>query len=160
MTVLQSSELFNRVTQLYAAYADCIDEERFEEWPDFFEDDCFYQITTREAHTKKMPIGIIQCNSKGMLIDRINSMHKANIFEPQRYRHLSGALHVEPAGNGAIRARVGFGVVRIMESGDSSLFLSGVSFDEIVETPAGLRFRRKVVVLDSSRVDTLIVVPV
>jgi anthranilate 1,2-dioxygenase small subunit len=47
-----------------------------------------------------------------------------------------------------------------MESGDSSLFLSGVWYDEIVETTQGLRFRKKVAVLDSSRVDTLIVVPV
>lgn len=155
-----STELFHRVRPLYDAYADCIDEERFEEWPEFFEDVCFYQITTWDSHRKKMPIGIIQCNSKGMLIDRISSMKKANIFEPQRYRHLLGALHVEPAENGTIRARMGFGVVRILESGDSMLFLSGVWHDEIVETPEGLRFRKKIAVLDSSCVDTLIVIPV
>jgi 3-phenylpropionate/cinnamic acid dioxygenase small subunit len=158
--VLDSSELFHRVRPLYDAYADCIDEERYDKWPEFFEDVCFYQITTREAHRNSMPIGIIQCNSKGMLIDRISSMRKANIFEPQRYRHLLGALHVEATDDGAIRARMGFGVVRILESGDSMLFLSGVWHDEIVETAEGLRFRKKIAVLDSSRVDTLIVVPV
>jgi len=158
--VLGSHELYHRVRPLYDAYADCIDEERYEEWPEFFEDVCFYQITTREAHRKSMPIGIIQCNSKGMLIDRIGSMKKANIFEPQRYRHLLGALHVEPGENGTIRARMGFGVVRILESGDSMLFLSGIWHDEIVETTEGLRFRKKITVLDSSRVDTLLVVPV
>jgi anthranilate 1,2-dioxygenase small subunit len=51
-------------------------------------------------------------------------------------------------------------VVRILESGDSMLFLSGIWRDEIVESAAGLRFRKKVAVLDSGRVDTLIVVPV
>jgi 3-phenylpropionate/cinnamic acid dioxygenase small subunit len=158
--VLGSSELYFRVKQLYDAYGDCIDEARYDQWPDLFEEDCFYQITTREAHLKKMPIGIIQCNSKGMLIDRINSMHKANIFEPHRYRHLFGAMHAELTEDGTVRARMGFGVVRTMESGDSSLFLSGVSHDEIVETTQGLRFRKKIAVLDSSRVDTLIVVPV
>jgi anthranilate 1,2-dioxygenase small subunit len=40
------------------------------------------------------------------------------------------------------------------------LFLSGIWRDEIVETAEGLRFRKKLTVLDSSRVDTLIVVPV
>ena len=158
--MLESNELFHRVRPLYDAYADCIDEERYEEWPEFFEDVCFYQITTREAHRKSMPIGIVQCNSKGMLIDRIGSMKRANIFEPQRYRHLLGALHVEAAENGTIRARMGFGVVRILESGDSMLFLSGIWHDEIVETTEGLRFREKIAVLDSSRVDTLLVVPV
>ncbi|MGF6643290.1 aromatic-ring-hydroxylating dioxygenase subunit beta [Paraburkholderia sp. GAS82] len=155
-----STELFHRVRPLYDAYADCIDEERYQEWPDFFEDVCFYQITTREARRKSLPIGIIQCNSKGMLIDRINSMKKANIFEPQRYRHLLGALHVETTEDGTIRTRMGFAVVRIMESGDSMLFLSGVWHDEIVETTEGLLFREKIAVLDSSCVDTLIVVPV
>jgi 3-phenylpropionate/cinnamic acid dioxygenase small subunit len=159
-TVSGSTELFHRVRPLYDAYADCIDEERYEEWPSFFEDQCFYQITTREARLKSLPIGIIQCNSKGMLIDRINSMKRANIFEPQRYRHLLGALHVEPAQNGTIRARMGFCIVRNLESGDSMLFLSGIWHDEIVETPDGLRFREKIAVLDSSRVDTLIVIPV
>jgi 3-phenylpropionate/cinnamic acid dioxygenase small subunit len=158
--VLESSELYHRVRPLYDAYADCIDEERYDEWPEFFEDVCFYQITTREAYRASMPIGIIQCNSKGMLIDRINSMRKANIFEPQRYRHLLGALHVESADDGTIHARMGFAVVRILESGDSMLFLSGIWRDEIVETAEGLRFRKKLTVLDSSRVDTLIVVPV
>jgi 3-phenylpropionate/cinnamic acid dioxygenase small subunit len=158
--VAQSSELFYRVKQLYDAYADCIDEERYGQWPDFFEDACFYQITTREAHVKKMPVGIIQCNSKGMLIDRINSMHKANIFEPQRYRHMLGALNVELTVDGVVKARMGFSVIRIMESGDSSLFVSGVWESEIVESPDGLLFRKNIAVLDSSRVDTLIVVPV
>jgi len=73
---------------------------------------------------------------------------------------LLGALHVEAAENGTIRARMGFGVVRILESGDSMLFLSGIWHDEIVETTEGLRFREKIAVLDSSRVDTLLVVPV
>jgi 3-phenylpropionate/cinnamic acid dioxygenase small subunit len=159
--VLGSSELYYRVKQLYDAYGDCIDEERYDQWPDLFEEDCFYQITTREAHLKKMPIGIIQCNSKGMLIDRINSMRKANIFEPHRYRHMLGAMHAELGEDGTtVRSRMGFGVVRTMESGDSSFFLSGVWHDEIVDTQAGLRFRKKIAVLDSSRVDTLIVVPV
>jgi len=159
-TVLGSAELFHRVRPLYDAYADCIDEEQFEKWPEFFEDICFYQITTREAVRKSFPIGIVQCNSKGMLIDRINSMKRANIFEPQRYRHLLGALHVEASENGTIRARMGFAIVRILESGETMLFLSGVWKDKIVETPEGLRFREKIAVLDSSCVDTLIVVPV
>jgi 3-phenylpropionate/cinnamic acid dioxygenase small subunit len=158
--VSESNELFHRVRPLYDAYADCIGEEHYEKWPEFFEDKCFYQITTREAHRKSLPIGIIQCNSKGMLIDRINSMKKANIFEPQRYRHLLGALHVERTEEGTIRARMGFAIVRILESGDNMLFVSGVWRDEIVETAEGLKFREKIAVLDSGCVDTLLVIPV
>ena len=37
------------VGELCAAYADSIDDDRLEEWPDFFADDCRYLITDRTA---------------------------------------------------------------------------------------------------------------
>jgi anthranilate 1,2-dioxygenase small subunit len=38
------------IAELIAAYADCIDDDRLEEWPDFFVDDCRYLVTDRESH--------------------------------------------------------------------------------------------------------------
>ena len=35
------------VHELIAAYVDCIDEDRLEEWPDFFVEQCRYLITSR-----------------------------------------------------------------------------------------------------------------
>jgi hypothetical protein len=40
-----------------------------------------------------------------------------------------------------------------------SLFAAGRSFDRFVDTPEGLRFSRRVIVLDSRQIDTLLVIP-
>jgi 3-phenylpropionate/cinnamic acid dioxygenase small subunit len=153
-------ELHHRVVSLVGDYAHCIDDEEYEAWPNFFTDDCFYQVTSRESYKKAMPIGIFQCNSKGMLIDRIYSMRKANIFEPHRYRHLLGATKITGSQDGVIESSTSFAVIRIMDSGKSDLFLSGVYRDSMKAEGDALKFSKRIVVLDSGRVDTLIVLPV
>jgi anthranilate 1,2-dioxygenase small subunit len=154
---LTQTDLHHRVVSLIGDYAHCIDDEEYEAWPEFFTDDCFYQVTSRESYRKAMPIGIFQCNSKGMLVDRIYSMRKANIFEPHRYRHLLGATKITGGQAGIIESRTSFAVIRIMES---DLFLSGVYHDSMKAVGDDLKLSKRIVVLDSSRVDTLIVLPV
>jgi anthranilate 1,2-dioxygenase small subunit len=46
-----------------------------------------------------------------------------------------------------------------MRDGKMDLFATGRYVDVVVETDAGLRFRERVVVCDSSRVDTLLAIP-
>ena len=41
------------IEDLLAAYADCIDDDRLEEWPDFFVEDCRYLITDRDSHRER-----------------------------------------------------------------------------------------------------------
>jgi len=72
------------VGELIAAYADCIDDDRLEEWPDFFVEDCRYLLTNRESHAAGLRHGIIYCASRGMLVDRVMAMRRANIYEAQR----------------------------------------------------------------------------
>ena len=66
----------------------------------------------------------------------------------------------EPAaGEEAYRARTGFAVVRTMQNGESGVFLSGRYLDRIVFEAGAAKFRERVVVCDSGRIDTLIVIP-
>ena len=99
-----------------------------------------------------------------MLGDRILSMRRANIFEPHWYRHLvtSTRLKAEiPASEGGgWRLHSNFAIVRTMQAGEQSLFLAGFYDDVVVEQAGKLLFREKTVVLDSNRVDTLLVIPV
>jgi len=148
------------ISALIGAYADCIDNEHYDKLPDFFTDDCRYRITTYEAYRAKMPIGILECSTKGMLVDRLNSMRDANIFEPQRYRHLLSTSLATRAADGTLTVRTGFAIIRIVQSGESGLFLSGNYHDTVVAHAGELRFRERLVVLDSSRVDTLLVIPI
>jgi anthranilate 1,2-dioxygenase small subunit len=150
----------DRITTLLHAYAQCIDDERYDAWPDFFTDDGLYRITTREAHRGKMPIGILECRNKGMMKDRIYSMLNANIYAPHHYRHLLSAPVVTAQDGGMAEVHSSFGLIRIMAGGTSELFLSGFYADRIDTSGEQYRLRERIVVLDSSRVDTLIVAPI
>src|SRR5215218_6529865 len=80
---------------LYSGYAACLDADRLEEWPEFFTEDCHYRVTSAENHEAGLPLGLIYASSKAMLQDRVTALREANIYEPQRYRHLISGIHIE-----------------------------------------------------------------
>jgi len=78
------------INHVQNAYARCIDDGDLEAWPDFFDDDCTYKITTSDNYSLGLEAGVIFANSKGMLRDRVASLREANIYERHTYRHLFG----------------------------------------------------------------------
>ena len=144
---------------LNAAYADCIDDDRLEEWPDFFVEDCRYLITSRESHAAGLRHGIIYCASRGMLLDRVMAIRRANIFEPHRYRHIVSPTRIDRVEGGVAEARTNFLAVRIMHNGESQLFATGRYLDHIDVAQTPHRFIERLVVLDSQKIDTLLVIP-
>ena len=64
------------VSELIAAYVDCIDEDRLEDWPDFFVEQCRYVVTSRASHEAGLQHGVIYAASRGMLIDRITALRQ------------------------------------------------------------------------------------
>jgi 3-phenylpropionate/cinnamic acid dioxygenase small subunit len=144
---------------LYAAYAGCLDADRLEAWPDFFTADCHYRITSAENYEAGLPLGLIYAASRGMLQDRVRALREANIYEPQRYRHLiSGVMPADAAGD-AVDVEASFLVVRTMQDGAMTIFAAGRYLDRLVRTETGWKFARKLVVLDSRRIDTLLAIP-
>ena len=161
MARMDARDAERAIEALIHDYAHAIDDDRLEEWPDFFTEDCLYRVTSRESHDGGLPVGIITCEGIGMLRDRVLALRVANIYEPHVYRHLISAIRVEEpaAGEEAYRARTGFAVVRTMQNGESGVFLSGRYLDRIVFEAGAAKFRERVVVCDSGRIDTLIVIP-
>jgi 3-phenylpropionate/cinnamic acid dioxygenase small subunit len=148
-----------KIDELAAAYADCIDDDRLEEWPDFFTEDCRYLITSRDSYAAGLRHGIIYCASRGMLADRVMAMRRANIFEPHRYRHIISPSRIDRVEDGVAAAHANFLAVRIMHNGDSSLFATGRYVDRIAVDASPLRYIERTVVLDSRKIDTLLVIP-
>ena len=147
------------IDELIAAYADCIDEDRLEEWPDFFVDDCRYLITGRESHEAGLRHGVIYCASRGMLDDRVTSPCAAPImFEPHRYRHMVGPTACGRVDGGVAEARSNFLAARIMHDGDTSSS-PPAAISTASTSPPPFRFIERLVVLDSQKIDTLLVIP-
>ena len=136
-----------------------IDDDRLEEWPGYFTDDAVYHITTRESEEAGLPIGIMHCEGRGMLKDRILALRTANVFEPHTYCHILGATRLIEASGGVLAARTNFTVTRTMQDGETEMFAVGKYIDEIVVDGADLALRSRRVVLESRRIDVLLVLP-
>jgi 3-phenylpropionate/cinnamic acid dioxygenase small subunit len=152
-------ELMLKIQDLNARYVQAIDDDKLEAWPDFFTESGRYRITTAENVERGLPLGLIYATSRAMLRDRVRALRDANVYEAQRYRHVIGALLIEPAAGGTVRARTCFMVARIMHTGATMLFATGCYHDRVVVDDGDPRFAEKVVILDSRLVDTLLAVP-
>jgi 3-phenylpropionate/cinnamic acid dioxygenase small subunit len=148
-----------RLAQLNADYARALDDDRMEQWPEFFAEPCLYVITTADNHRNGYTAGIVYADSQGMLRDRVAALREANIYERQTYRHLVGLPAVLREAEGVVHAETSFLVVRIMRDGRMDLFATGRYLDVLVDEGGALRFRERVVVCDNNRFDTLLAIP-
>ena len=146
--------------QLYSAYVHCLDTDQLERWPDFFTEDCFYRVTSAENFEAGMPLGLIHATSRNMLKDRVSALREANIYEPQRYRHLLSSIKIVENRDEALDLTANFLVVRTMQEGDMTLFAAGRYVDRVVRASQDWKFARKEVVLDSRQIDTLLAIPI
>jgi anthranilate 1,2-dioxygenase small subunit len=148
------------IEQLYTDYVHCLDADEIERWPDFFTEDCFYRITSAENYEGGMPLGMIHATSRNMLTDRVSALRQANIYEPQRYRHLVSSIKIDDDREDTLDLTANFLVVRTMQEGDMTIFAAGRYLDQIRRQGEAWRFARKTVVLDSRQVDTLLAIPI
>ena len=146
------------IEDLLARYVHAIDDDRLEEWPNFFTEHGRYRITTAENHQAGLPLCIVQADSQAMMRDRIAALRHANIYEAQGYRHTLSAMLTKALSPNVFEAISNFIVVRIMHDGASMLFATGRYVDRIVIGDVA-RFEERLVVLDSRRVDTLLAIP-
>jgi anthranilate 1,2-dioxygenase small subunit len=156
---MSSAITLERILALQACYIRCIDNNALEEWPDLFLDECLYMVTTAENHRNGYPSGIIYADTKNMLIDRVAALRQANIYEKQSYRHIVGLPHVTKNDGAAAESETPFLVTRIMHDGQTSIFATGVYLDTYRSAGDALKFSRRVAVCDSSRIDTLLALP-
>jgi len=148
-----------RILALQAAYIRCIDSNALEAWPGFFLDRCLYKITTAENHRSGFEAGIIYADSKGMLIDRVAALREANVYEKQSYRHILGLPNITRNGGAEAESETPFLVVRIMHDGQSDVFATGVYLDTYRADGDDVKIAKRLVVCDSSRINTLMALP-
>ncbi len=148
-----------RIAAFQAAYIRCIGQDRLEDWPAFFTAQCHYIVTTAQNVREGLPAGLIWANNRAMLEDRVAALRKANIYERQAYRHIVGQPFVTGEDADTVQADTPFMVARIMHDGHTDLFCTGVYVDEFELAADAVRIRSRKVVCDSSRIDTLLAIP-
>jgi 3-phenylpropionate/cinnamic acid dioxygenase small subunit len=152
-------EVRDQIEDFLAHVAHIIDDDKLEAWPDLFAQDAEYEITTRENLEKNRPIGIMYCDSRGMLQDRILAMRTANIFEKHTYCHILGRPEIAEVGSKRYAVRSNFTVHRTMYTGSMELFTLG-RYEDVISLESGQPvFIKRQVVLDPRSLDTLLVIP-
>jgi anthranilate 1,2-dioxygenase small subunit len=147
-----------QVEKLHSRYAHALDADQLEDWPGFFTENGVYRIATAENEARGLPLPVLYAEGRAMLRDRVASLRHANIYEPQRYRHLASSFLLETISPTEVRSVANFLVVRIMQDGQTMLFASGRYLDRIALAAEPL-YAERVVVCDSRRFDTLLAIP-
>ena len=157
---LEDLALRARVEDFMLDYAHAIDDGDLHAWPCFFVEDGRYKIISRENFEAGLPMGVMYCEGAGMMRDRVMALETANIYEPHTYSHVLSRPRMRHAPDGGILARTNFLVIRTMQEGRMETFAAGKYLDRIVVQADGrLRFAKRLVVLESRRIDILLVFP-
>jgi len=141
-------------------YVAALDNDRLEDWPGMFTEDCLYEIVSKENEDQGLPAPVIFCEGKAMLRDRVVSLRNANIFQPVVYRHFISGLSVQSDDGEAVAMRSSYLVINTTQLGQSIVYQTGRYHDVVVRTAAGWRFRSKRAIYDTSRIQTALAIPI
>ncbi|MFM0336150.1 anthranilate 1,2-dioxygenase small subunit AndAd [Paraburkholderia fungorum] len=157
---MEQMKLWFELHMLQSRYVNALDNDRLEEWPTFFTEECLYEIVPRENEDAGLPVGIIYCNNQRMLRDRVVSLRNANIFEEHSYRHMTSGLTIVGGSPDEVQTESSYVVVQTLTNGESFVYQAGRYLDHVVRTDSGWRYAAKRVIYDTSRVQTLLATPI
>jgi len=144
---------------LFAAYGALIDTAEFDAWLALFAAACTYHIVPRENYERGLPAGLVYCDSRAMLEDRIRALREANKYNIHTDRHLIGLPRLTGEDGDATLVEAPFAVYQTDQEGETRLFATGLYRDRIVVEAGDLKFRDKLVVLDTFAVPSLLATP-
>lgn len=157
---LETLKLAHELQTLYADYCACIDERRFEEWPEFFTEDCVYKVIPRENYDRGLPLATLAFESRGMLKDRVFGATQTLFHAPYHQRHIVSGVRVKSVDDGVVRAEANYLVIRTRSDELSEVFNAGRYVDIVAREPDRLRFRERLCVFDSELIPNSIIYPI
>ncbi|MBL8382357.1 MAG: aromatic-ring-hydroxylating dioxygenase subunit beta [Burkholderiales bacterium] len=158
--MLAGIELRLALEDLYARYAACLDEARYDDWIDLFTEACFYRVVPRENFERDLPLSTMMAESRGMLRDRVYGITTTLYHQPYYQRHLVGGLFIRGVEADAVRTQANYAVFRTKQNEHSEVFNVGRYLDTVVMDGDRLRFREKLCVFDSELIPNSLIYPV
>ncbi|WOF45947.1 aromatic-ring-hydroxylating dioxygenase subunit beta (plasmid) [Sphingopyxis indica] len=153
-------ELRMQILALLDHYVDAIDNDDLEAWPDFFVDDCLYEIIPKENVDFDLPAPLIRCENKRMLRDRVISLRNANIYPPTTYRHIISGLRIVTEDADGVAFTANYAVFSTNVDGETRIYQTGRYIDRVKKIGDAWKFVEKRAVFDTSRVQTLLALPI
>lgn len=156
---MSAYELRLQVEALYADYAACLDEERFEDWLEFFADPCLYKIVPRENFERGLPLATWLCESKGYLADRVTAIRKTAVYAPRYMRRMVSGIRVLGWTDAVLEVRASYLALETLHDELTRVFNTGQYRDKLVVEDGRLKFREKLCIFDSLLVPNSLIYP-
>ena len=153
-------ELHAELRDLYDEVADHLDADRLERWPDYFTEDAFYCVISRENFDEGLPHATLYCDGAKMIRDRVLALRETQLFEPRSLRHFISGVRVDAVDDAVIRAHANFLIVESLSDREPQVNMAGRYVDELVRVDGSLRFRSRRCVFDNYRIRTSLIIPV
>jgi 3-phenylpropionate/cinnamic acid dioxygenase small subunit len=156
---MNTHELRLELEEVYANYAACLDEERFEEWPEFFTDDCLYKIIPRENVELGLPLATWLCESKGYLLDRVVAIRKTMMYAPRYVRRMVSGIRVLGWQDGMLTVRANYLALETLLDDTTRVFNCGQYQDKLIVVNGRLKFKEKICVFDTTLIPNSLIYP-
>lgn len=153
-------QAYLELAALYSGYAEALDGQGWERWPDFFLDECTYKVQPRENYERGLPLATMALESKGMLKDRVFGIKETLFHDPYYQRHVVGLPQVLEVDGDTIRAQASYAVFRTKPNDITTVFNVGRYLDVVRRTPEGLRFESRLCVFDSEMIPNSLIYPI
>jgi anthranilate 1,2-dioxygenase small subunit len=113
----------------------------------------------RDNYERGLPAALMFCDSRAMLEDRIRALCEANKYNIHSDRHLIGLPRLVGSERDETLVEAPFAVYQTDQEGETRLFATGLYRDRIVCEAGNLKFRDKLVLLDTFAVPSLLATP-
>jgi anthranilate 1,2-dioxygenase small subunit len=157
---VSEAEIERAVVALNYRYARCLDENRLDEWPEFFTEDGRYLIQPRDNLDQGLEGYWLYFENKRMLRDRVVSLKDVNIYKIHYERRLVTNVEVTGRDGDDWLARANYLVMHTDNEGRSSVFSVGEYRDRIVASEGALQFRERLVIADTFVVPSHLSMPI
>jgi anthranilate 1,2-dioxygenase small subunit len=148
------------VEDLLDRYVQCLDEERLEEWPNFFTVNAVYRILPRENVERGYELATMSCDSKGMMMDRVVAIRNASVFSRRYLRHLVTNIRVTGRERECYLVQANYAVLQTMPGEETKVFNAGRYADKVLLENGEPKFQEKLVIYDSLQIPGMLVIPV
>jgi salicylate 5-hydroxylase small subunit len=134
-------EVRYEIEALFAEYAAVLDGGDLERWPEFFTEQCLYEVIR-------------------MLKDRVVAIRDTMMYEPRYLRHVISTIRVTEYRADAIAVEANYAVFETLVDALTQVFNVGRYVDRLVREAGRLKFAEKHCVFDSLLVPTSLIYPI
>ncbi len=148
-----------RVEDFYFRYAECINDDDLESWPDFFSEQCLYKIIPRLNHERGLPIAILLSESRGGVVDRLVAIRNTMVYAPRYVLCQVSNVRLVDDQAGVLTTRSLVSVYQTLD-GETAHLMVGRTFDKLDTNTPNWTFIERVVVYDTELLPATVIYPI